>query len=237
MGGVGTVVSGTVMKGLVKSNDTMLLGPDLLGKFESVQIKSIHRKRMSVKDVRAGQTAAFALKKVKRSNIRKGMVMVHPKINPKAVWEYKGEILVLHHPTTISAKYQAMVHCGSIRQTASILSMDKQHLRTGDKAAVHFRFLKNPEYLRPGTKFVFREGRTKAVGTILKLIEDAPAYQSHLKRGGKGRPTSSRSDTSTASNGTSTTASSAPQQGQQGSTRRGGKRWRERAQQDENNEK
>ena len=45
---------------------------------------------------------------VKRSNIRKGMVMLHPKINPKAVWEYKGEVLVLHHPTTISAKYQAM---------------------------------------------------------------------------------------------------------------------------------
>jgi len=36
------------------------------------------------------------------------MVMVHPKSNPKAVWEYYGEILVLHHPTTISVKYQAM---------------------------------------------------------------------------------------------------------------------------------
>ena len=61
------------------------------------------------------------------------------------------------------------VHCGSIRQTASILQMNKQHLRTGDKAQVHFRFMKNPEYLKVGTKFVFREGRTKAVGTITEV--------------------------------------------------------------------
>ena len=179
--GVGTVVSGTVMKGVIQSGQSLLLGPDLLGKFDLVLVKSIHRKRMPVQNVKAGQTAAFALKKVKRSNIRKGMVMLHPKSKPKAVWEYKAEVLILHHPTTISNKYQAMVHCGSIRQTASILKMSKEHLRTGDKAFVHFRFLKNPEYLKPGSKFVFREGRTKAVGTISELIEDAPAYQSHLR--------------------------------------------------------
>ena len=180
--GVGTVVSGTITKGSIYTGESLLLGPDPLGKFELVQIKSIHRKRVPVQHVKAGQSAAFALKKVKRANIRKGMVMVHPKSNPKAVWEYKGEVLVLHHPTTISNKYQAMVHCGSIRQTASILSMSKEHLRTGDKALVRFRFVKNPEYLKQGTKFVFREGKTKAVGTIAELIEDAPAYQSHLKK-------------------------------------------------------
>ncbi|XP_078482135.1 GTP-binding protein 1-like [Ciona intestinalis] len=214
--GVGTVVSGTVMKGSINSGDVLLLGPDLLGKFDPVQVKSIHRKRMPVKDVRAGQTAAFALKKVKRSSIRKGMVMVHPKSNPQAVWEYMGEVLVLHHPTTISSKYQAMVHCGSIRQTASILHMNKEHLRTGDKASVHFRFLKNPEFIKPGTKFVFREGRTKAVGTITELLKDAPAYQSHLKRSAKLRQ-QGRLGINT--NTTEPTTSS---------TRRGGRRWANR---------
>nr|XP_039256409.1 GTP-binding protein 1-like [Styela clava] len=179
--GVGTVVSGTVLQGLIRAGETLLLGPDALGKFEPIQIKSIHRKRMAVREVRAGQSAALALKKIKRANIRKGMVMVDLKSNPKAVWEFHGDILVLHHPTTISPKYQAMVHCGSIRQTATILRMNHDHLRTGDKASVSFRFLKNPEFLRVGQRFVFREGRTKAVGTINELVFDAPAYQSHLK--------------------------------------------------------
>ena len=67
---------------------------------------------------------------------RKGMVMVSPQVDPQCCYEFEGEILVLHHPTTISTKYQvpalctlstpctlhqAMVHCGSIRQTASII--------------------------------------------------------------------------------------------------------------------
>ncbi|XP_054460885.1 GTP binding protein 1, like [Anoplopoma fimbria] len=169
--GVGTVVSGTTLRGMIRLNDTLLLGPDPLGTFIPIAVKSIHRKRMPVKEVRGGQTASFALKKIKRSSIRKGMVMVSPKLMPQATWEFEAEILVLHHPTTISPRYQAMVHCGSIRQTATILTMNKDCLRTGDKAAVHFRFIKTPEYLHCDHKLVFREGRTKAVGTITKLLQ------------------------------------------------------------------
>jgi GTPase len=168
--GVGTVVSGTTLKGVIRLNDTLMLGPDPLGHFQQIAVKSIHRKRMAVKEVRAGQTASFALKKIKRSQIRKGMVMVSPSLNPQACWEFEGEILVLHHPTTISSRYQAMVHCGSIRQTASIVKMSKDCLRTGDKAIIHFRFIKHPEYMTPGQRMVFREGRTKAVGNIVRII-------------------------------------------------------------------
>lgn len=47
----------------------MLLGPDPLGSFIPIAVKSIHRKRMPVKEVRGGQTASFALKKVCSKNI------------------------------------------------------------------------------------------------------------------------------------------------------------------------
>ncbi len=47
--------------------------------------------------------------------------------------------------------------------------MSEEHLRTGDKAIVRFRFIKTPEYLRPNMRMVFREGRTKAVGMVTKL--------------------------------------------------------------------
>ncbi|XP_061555765.1 GTP-binding protein 1 isoform X5 [Phycodurus eques] len=179
--GVGTVVSGTTLRGLIRLNDTMLLGPDPLGSFIPIAVKSIHRKRMPVKEVRGGQTASFALKKIKRSTIRKGMVMVSSRLNPQATWEFEAEILVLHHPTTISPRYQAMVHCGSIRQTATILSMNRDCLRTGDKASVHFRFIKTPEYLHCDQRLVFREGRTKAVGTITKLLQSTNNLPSNSK--------------------------------------------------------
>lgn len=137
---------------------------------------------MNVREVRGGQTASFALKKIKRSQIRKGMVMASPDLNPKACWEFEGEILVLHHPTTISSRYQAMVHCGSIRQTASIINMSRECLRTGDKACVLFRFIKHPEYIRPNQRMVFREGRTKAVGNVIKPLPMTSAmFQNRIK--------------------------------------------------------
>ena len=46
-------------------NDTLLLGPTSIGEFIPVAVRGIHRKRMPVKEVRGGQTASFALKKVR----------------------------------------------------------------------------------------------------------------------------------------------------------------------------
>lgn len=48
--------------------------------------------------------------------------------------------------------------------------MSKDCLRTGDKALIHFRFIKHPEYVMPGQRLVFREGRTKAVGNITRIF-------------------------------------------------------------------
>ncbi|CAF3922893.1 unnamed protein product [Rotaria magnacalcarata] len=172
--GVGTVVSGTTLKGIIKLGDNLQLGPDPLGQFRTVQIRSIHRKRMPVKECKGGQTSSFALRKIRKSELRKGMVLLSPAIPPVAYWEFDADLLILHHPTTISTKYQAMVHCGSIRQTATIITMSVEHLRTGDRANVRFRFIKSPEYLRVGMKLVFREGRTKAIGSISKLYPHVP---------------------------------------------------------------
>lgn len=36
------------------------------------------------------------------------MVLLSPAIPPVAYWEFEADLLILHHPTTISTKYQAM---------------------------------------------------------------------------------------------------------------------------------
>jgi GTPase len=54
----------------------------------------------------AGQTAALALKKVKRTAVRKGMVLVDEKLRPHACWEFNAEIAILTHSTTIQPRYQ-----------------------------------------------------------------------------------------------------------------------------------
>ena len=59
--------------------------------------------------------------------------------------------------------------------------MTEEHLRTGDKATVRFRFIKNPEYLKTDMRMVFREGRTKAVGNITKLFPHVSAVAQNTR--------------------------------------------------------
>ena len=36
------------------------------------------------------------------------MILAGQELEPRATWEFDADVLVLHHPTTISSKYQAM---------------------------------------------------------------------------------------------------------------------------------
>jgi GTPase len=177
---VGTVVSGVVVSGVAHIGDNLLIGPDSLGHFTQTTVKGIQRKRVHVPAASAGQGVTLALKRIRRSAIRKGMVMLsHEKDTPlpKACKRFEAEILVLYHSTTIGQKYQAMVHCGSVRQTARIVKLDQTVLRTGDRAVVvcytislhslllvallnstiysqTFEFIKYSEWLKVGARIV-----------------------------------------------------------------------------------
>ncbi|KAK6581560.1 hypothetical protein PZA11_006251 [Diplocarpon coronariae] len=171
---VGTVVSGIVKSGVVHSGDTVVIGPDSLGQFTTTSIRSIERKRIPVPAASAGQSASFALKRVRRKDVRKGMVVL-PKVEqtvPKVYREFVAEVLILSHATTIKTKYQAMLHVGPVSQTCAIIDIDRQYIRTGDRALVAFRFVQRPEYLAPGDRLLFREGRTKGLGIVKSVGYD-----------------------------------------------------------------
>jgi len=178
---VGTVVSGVVKSGVVHTGDTVLVGPDSLGQFTTTTIRSIERKRISVPGCSAGQSASFALRRIRRKDVRKGMVVLLAKSEanpnmivpqPKVHREFVAEVLILSHATTIRTKYQAMLHVGPISQTCSIVDIDRAYIRTGDRAIVAFRFCQRPEFLAVGDRILFREGRTKGLGIVKEVGYD-----------------------------------------------------------------
>ncbi|KAF8558038.1 P-loop containing nucleoside triphosphate hydrolase protein [Imleria badia] len=170
---VGTVVNGILNSGRVKTGDSILFGPDSNGNFQQTVIRSMQRKRADVASAEAGQCVALALKRVKRAAVRKGMVVVHKSdAPPKATLRFEGQVLILYHNTTMQRNYQAMLHCGAVRQTVRILSMDHPQgvLRTGDRATVQFEFISHPEFIKVGMKLLFREGKTKGLGVVTRLL-------------------------------------------------------------------
>lgn len=190
--GVGVIVGGTVMRGKISVNTTLFLGPDRTGSFMPVTIKSIECRRVAFTEVKRGQSATFAIRSVnrkialKKSNFRKGMVLVDqliatpssgpkPDLNPKACKEFEANVFILHHSTTITCGYQPVIHCGVQRQSAEMMEIrGRENLKTGERAIVKFRFLYAAEYLLPGSTFLFREGRAKGIGKVLKVIPFIP---------------------------------------------------------------
>mmetsp|Transcript_39040 Transcript_39040/g.103192 ORF Transcript_39040/g.103192 Transcript_39040/m.103192 type:complete len:193 (-) Transcript_39040:154-732(-) len=160
-----------MLRGSLALRDSLVIGPDSRGNFVPVQIRSIHNKRIVVSRVAAGQSATLALKKLKRNQIRKGMVIAKLSMQPKACMRFVAEVVILHHPTTIGLNYQPIVHCLTVRQACKVVAVDGESglLRSGDRAHVTFQFMYRPEYLVFGARIIFREGRTKGIGKICGL--------------------------------------------------------------------
>jgi GTPase len=92
----GTVVSGILNSGSVKVGDQVLLGPDSNGQYLPTVIKSMQRKRANVASAEAGQSVTFALKRVRKQAVRKGMIIVHKTENPPRVTKtFEGQVLIL----------------------------------------------------------------------------------------------------------------------------------------------
>jgi len=129
----------------------------------------------------AGQAVCFNIKahgknnqQLKRTHFRKGMILLDKLVTPQSIWDFEAEVVILHHATTIQENYQAVIHCGVIRQAAKVIKMNKDLLRNGDKGHIHFRFLYRPEFLKPGTTILFREGRTKGLGVVSGVFPSLP---------------------------------------------------------------
>ena len=196
--GVGAVVTGFVNAGelTVGPNCTVYVGPIDDGSFMKTIAKSAHIARINTHHITAGQSAclAFSLNKEMRKKLRRGMVVVCE--NPTSTREFDAEICVLKgEGTTIRQSYQAFVHILNVRQSAVAkqieivesttvgptpghrIDISGEHeeivLRPGCRAKVRFEFAQRPEYVRPGMRMLFRDGRVRGVG-IITSVPEAP---------------------------------------------------------------
>ena len=174
--GIGIVIYGILKKGLIKKNDTLLLGPNN-GEYKHIVIKTIHNNnREYVNELKGGQSGCFWIKttskiKLLKSQIKRGMVLIKDK---KITREFKAYVTILHNPSTIRLRYQPVIHCGNINQSAEVCEIlddktntTKEFLRAGDKAKIKFKFLFHPEFIEDNAILVFREGQTKGIGRII----------------------------------------------------------------------
>ena len=169
--GVGAVASGTVMSGEVEAGDELLLGPMPDGCFQEVEVRSIEMHYHRVDRARAGRIVGIALKGVKEAAVERGMVLLPGDADPDPVREFEAEVMVLNHPTRIGDGYEPVVHLETIGEAAAFYPEDGR-LLPGDKGKTRVRFKFRPYLIEEGQRFVFREGRSKGVGTVTSVAAD-----------------------------------------------------------------
>ncbi len=171
--GVGTVVSGCIRSGELREGEEVYLGPFHDGTFRKVRVQSIEMHYYRVTRAEAGDIVGVAIKGVNKSvrfeELRRGMVLSRKE--PKAVWEFDANVIVFAHPTRIRRGYEPVLHVETIAETVVFEDIDRDYLKAGDRGRVRMRFKYHPHHVFPGQKFIFREGRSKGMGEIVRVYD------------------------------------------------------------------
>ena len=175
--GHSTILSGMLRSGTVKVNDNLLIGPFSDSTYKQVKVRSIHLNYRDLKEAKAGSFICISLKNITRREIKKGMILISDDNLKLAIKKFVAEIHILHSPTTIKEGYEPFVHIDQARQSVKMYEINKidckeddKILRTGDKANVKLEFVIRPEYIKVGMRLFFREGKVKAVGKIIEIL-------------------------------------------------------------------
>ncbi|TKR70107.1 hypothetical protein L596_022171 [Steinernema carpocapsae] len=169
---VGEVVYGYLTEGVLREGDEIRIGPGSCGVYVSARISSIRRNRQPVRSVYPGETATIAFKgnQLVDVQLRRGMTMLKADDMAICCYEFTASFCLLYHPNNeIRVGFQGTVFIGAVRQTATIVSMDKPSLSPMAWTNVRFRFYRHPEYVRKGMTVIFQEGRSKGMGEVVDV--------------------------------------------------------------------
>lgn len=86
-----------------------------------------------------------------------------------SVREFRAEIMVLNHPTRIRSGYEPVVHLETASE-ATVFEPEDGNVLPGEKADVRVRFKFRPYAVEEGQRFVFREGKSKGIGTVKETL-------------------------------------------------------------------
>ena len=159
--GIGLVISGIVKGKKHKSKAKLWFGP-YQGQYFEVIVRSIHNNLdKNVEEISDSEFGCFAIKPVNnkiifnRKKFKKGSVLIsnYDKFQNNIKYEFKGEVTILHHSTTIRNGYSPVLHLNNTRQSAKINLIEKKYIRSGEKALINFKFIYYPVFLEVGNIF------------------------------------------------------------------------------------
>jgi translation elongation factor 1A (EF-1A/EF-Tu) len=183
--GIGTVPVGRVETGTVSPGDNVSFQPsDVSG-----EVKTVEMHHEEVPQAGPGDNVGFNVRGIGKDDIRRGDVCGPADTPPSVAETFKAQIVVMQHPSVITAGYTPVFHAHTAQVACTIESIDQKldpasgevaeenpdFIKSGDAAVVTVRPQK-PLSIEPSSEipelgsFAVRDmGQTIAAGKVLEV--------------------------------------------------------------------
>jgi len=166
LGGVGTVVTGTVHAGRVRVGDHLQLLPS---EGPSLRVRSLHAQNREVQEAHAGQRCALGLVGIAREAIQRGQWLADPAVS-LSTSRFDARLRLWPAETrALRSGASVQLHVGARMVNASLALLDCDLLQPGEEALVQL-VLHGPIAAWRGDRVVLRDAsasRTLAGGVVL----------------------------------------------------------------------
>jgi len=183
--GVGTVPVGRVETGILKEGDTLVFEPSG-AKGEVKTIEMFHKRQPEAKP---GDNIGFNVRGIGKGDAARGDVAGHAKNPPTVAKEFTAQIIVLQHPTVITAGYTPVFHLGTASiackveeiiakvdpKTGQVIKEKPDFIKTGDAARIRVvptkaMVVEKQSDIPQLARFAIRDmGTTVAAGIVLDI--------------------------------------------------------------------
>lgn len=151
LGGIGTIVTGTLVSGTIRKNQELMLYPS--GKMARVRSIQVHNQDME--EGRAGQRVAINVTGIKKEEIHRGNTFAQP---DSLLESYMADVrlqALKSAERVIRTGMRFHLFVGTHRLLCRVVLLDKEELQPGQECLAQLR-LESPTPLIKGDRFVLR---------------------------------------------------------------------------------
>ncbi|HIP15713.1 MAG TPA: translation elongation factor EF-1 subunit alpha [Methanothermococcus okinawensis] len=161
--GVGTVPVGRVETGVMRPGDKIVFEPAGV----TGEVKSIEMHHEPIQQAEPGDNIGFNVRGVSKKDIKRGDVVGHPDNPPTVASEFTAQIVVLQHPTVITAGYTPVFHAHTAQVACTFAELLKKlNPATGEVVE------ENPDYLKTGDAAIVKIVPTKPM--VIENVREIP---------------------------------------------------------------
>lgn len=165
--GIGAVPVGRVETGIMKVNDQVIVTPAREGKGVTGEVKSIEMHHEQLQLAEPGDNVGFSVRGIGEKDIARGDVLGHTNNPPTVASEFTAQIVVLNHPSVLTAGYTPVFHIHTAQVACTITEIVKKiNPATGETLQ------EKPDFVKNGDVAVVKVKPIQPV--VIELQKDIP---------------------------------------------------------------